>query len=213
MKKQITFLFLILFPSLAFSQETQKRILFTGDSIWYAGENQMLFSTTDKGKSWDTIFAKNSLDTVFIIGILDTATNVFISDQRTLFVFCWDGTMHRKTILFCSSDGGKSWNKTMVYAQYGVVGVKYIHKVSSTHFILDCRQGYYAFTEDAGKTWKSKCIMHGKYSCPDERLTYHPNGDITFSFSLGQQCKHKEMMLSQDYGKSWVKTSNKLYTH
>ncbi len=102
----------------------------------------------------------------------------------------------------------------MVYANYGVIGVKYIHKVSATNFILDCRRGYYSYTEDAGKTWRSKCIMAGKkFSYTDERLTYHSNDDITYSYCRGQNCKYKVMMLSTDYGKTWKKTDSRLYTH
>ncbi len=101
----------------------------------------------------------------------------------------------------------------MVYAYRGVIGVKYMHKVSATIFILDRRSGFYSYTEDAGKTWKSKSIMSDKFSCPDERLTFHPNGDITFSYSRGQKCKCKKMMLSTDYGKTWKQTDGRLYDH
>lgn len=206
---------LFLFISLnSFSQETQKRILFRGDSIWYAGENQLLFSSTNKGVSWDTAFAKtNPLDTFFINGVLDTATNVFISDQRTLFVFGWDGTMHYKTILYSSFDHGKTWNKLSVYANQGLVGVKYLHKVSQSYFILDRRKGLYSVTEDSGKTWKSQLIWNDKYSCADEGLTFLDNGHITYSFSRGQKCKHKVIMVSVDNGKTWIKTRTSLYVH
>jgi hypothetical protein len=192
------------------SQETQKRILFHSDSIWYAGENQLLFSSTDKGVSWDTIFAKrNPQDTVFFMGVLDTATNVFISDQRTLFVFGWDGTMHRKTILYSSSDGGKMWSKTEVYNNFGVLGVKNLHMISPTQFFLERRRGHYATTLNAGKTWKMEYIIQdtyspGKYSCADELFTFHTNGNITYSYSPGTKCKSTVKYISHDGGLTWV---------
>jgi hypothetical protein len=212
MKIQALLLFLIISLS-SFSQETQKRILFRGDSTWYAAENQILFSSENKGISWDTILAKRSSDTVFFSGILDTATNVFISDQRTLFVFAWDGTMHYGTFLFCSSDRGKSWNKSTMLAFNGIIGVKYLHKVSSTYFILDRRSGYYSITEDAGHSWKNKCAVTDKFSCADEKLTFLENGHITFRYSRGQKCKDKFLVISTDNGKTWIQSHSRLYAH
>lgn len=168
-----------------------------------------MFSSMDKGASWDTIFEKrNQIDNVFFYGNFDTATNVFISDQRTLFVFGWDGTMHYKTILYSSSDGGNTWNNLSVYANQGLIGVKYLHKVSETYFILDLRRGLYSISEDAGKTWKTELIWNDKYSCADERLTFLENGDITYTFSSGQECKHKVTMVSKDNGKTWIKNQH-----
>lgn len=198
----IVFLFI---SSVGFSQNSGgRRILFKGDSLWYAAENQMLFSSTMKGINWDTIFAnRNQTDTVFFNGALDTATNVFISDQKTLFVFAWDGTRHYKTILYSSSDYGKTWVKISIQALHGVVGVNYFHKISPDKFFLDCRSGHYAMSDDAGKTWKTKCVMDGKYRCADERFIFHENGDITFVYSKGQKCKFRRMALSRDNGVTW----------
>lgn len=205
MKKQLVFLFMILFPLCAFAQETQKRILYRGDSLWYAGENQLLLSSTDKGISWDTIFAKNSLDTIFFNGELDTATNVFISDQRTLFVFGWDGTMHYKTVLYSSTDCGKSWSKTAMHFMYGVIGVKYLHKISSTHFFLEGRNAHYLISEDAGKTWTSKSVAIEKFGCPDERFKFHPNGIISYGYHKGSCVQRRIVRTSNDGGKTWSK--------
>jgi photosystem II stability/assembly factor-like uncharacterized protein len=204
--RNLIVLFILL--SVTCSSQTEKRILFQSDSTWYAAFDQLLFSSTNKGISWDTIFAKrNPTDTVFFNGPLDTATNVFIPDAKTLFVFGWDGTMHYKTILYSSTDGGKTWNKSWFYTNAGNVGVKYMHKVSASYFIMDRRQGQYSVTEDAGKTWKNKCVMTDKFSCADERLTFHQNGDITYQYSRGQECRFKRVMVSRDNGKTWVNDS------
>jgi photosystem II stability/assembly factor-like uncharacterized protein len=189
-----------------FSQETQKRILFRGDSIWYAGENQALFSSTNKGASWDTVFAKrNPQDTVFFQGVLDTATNVFIADQRTLFVFGWDGTMLRKTILFSSADGGKTWNKNAFYSSTGILGVKYLHKNAAGDYFLYKRRGYYVYSTDSGKTWEERSIVTSKFGCFDERVIIKPGGEMIIGFSRDKECKTRTMMHSLDGGKTWQK--------
>src|ERR1041385_874215 len=121
------FLFLLLLTTPVFSQ-AEKKILFHGDSLWYAGEGNLLFASHDKGISWDTIFSKPKTgQPVFFYGAFDTATNVFISGQRIIFIFGWDGTMHNRTILFCTSDYGKTWNKSELYSFNGAVGVKYLY--------------------------------------------------------------------------------------
>lgn len=202
MKVAALLLFLVISLS-SFSQEIYKRILYLGDSVWYAGENQILFSSIDKGISWDTIFAnKSQTDTTFFYGVLDTATNVFISDQQTLFVFGWDGTSHHKTILYSSSDSGKTWNKSSIYAHQGIVGVKYFHKISPTKFFLDCRSGSYALTTNSGKTWKTNGLING-YSCADERFKFLPNGNITYSYGHGTRCAIKATFISKDGGLTW----------
>ncbi|CAN5757084.1 hypothetical protein BH11BAC7_BH11BAC7_30050 [soil metagenome] len=195
------FLFLFIpFPSP--SQETQKRILFRSDSTWYAADDQLLFSSNDKGVSWDTIFAKKSpADTVFFYGALDTATNVFISDAKTLFVFGWDGTMHYKTILFCSSDYGKTWNKHIFPGNSGSLGTKYLHKINADQFFLDCRKGDYYLTSDTGKTWIRHTMIKQKNTSADEHFTFHKNGDITFEYLEGKK-------RSRDGGNTWETISN-----
>ncbi|MDQ3109769.1 MAG: hypothetical protein M3R17_07720 [Bacteroidota bacterium] len=207
-KSIFIFLFLAI-PFLFQSQETQKRILFRSDSTWYAAADQILFSSTNKGANWDTIFAKKSpADTVFFNGALDTATNVFISDAKTIFIFGWDGTMHFKTILFCSSDYGKTWTKTIFYATAGVVGVKYLHKISDTQFFLERRGENYSVTTDSGKTWKNNVIFNSKHGGKDERFTFLENGEIRYSYYRSRERKHKTVLSSKDGGLTWATLKN-----
>jgi photosystem II stability/assembly factor-like uncharacterized protein len=188
------------------SQEPTKRILFRSDSTWYAAADQLLFSSSDKGASWDTIFAKRTpTDTVFFNGSLDTATNVFISDAKTLFVFGWDGTIHNKTVLYSSADGGKTWNKAVFYIKGGFVGVKYLHKTVGSRFFLEGREGYYFVTDDYGKTWVKKHVMNYSYffTCTDDRFIFRGNGDITYGYSIEIDCEGRVATISKDGGKTW----------
>jgi photosystem II stability/assembly factor-like uncharacterized protein len=199
-------LFFFLLSFSGFSQSVEKKILFKGDSIWYASENQSLYSSTTKGQTWDTIFAKRNLtDTVFFNGALDTATNVFISGQKTLFVFGWDGTMHYKTILYSSSDCGKSWSKIKTVAANGTVDVHYFHKISESNFLLDCRNGYYLYSEDRGKTWIPHNLMTDAIICRDEKIFFAPDGIITYGYFRDKKCKHKIRLYTFDGGKTWVR--------
>lgn len=206
MTKFVALFFFLLISIPSFSQETQKRILFRGDSIWYAGENQILFSSTNKGVSWDTIFAKrNPPDTVFFMSVFDTATNVFIGDQRTLFVFGWDGSMHRQTILFSSSDCGKTWSKATFYTFASVVGVKYLHKSSPGNYFIYLHRNTYVFSADSGKTWKKSVMHQDKFGCFDERVVIKADGEMTIGFSADKECKTRTMLHSLDGGKTWTR--------
>jgi photosystem II stability/assembly factor-like uncharacterized protein len=202
-------LFFLLISISGFSQSVERKILFKGDSIWYAAENQSLYSSTTKGQTWDTIFAKrNQTDTVFFNGALDTATNVFIADQKTLFVFGWDGTMHYKTILYCSSDCGKTWNRSTVYAENGIIGVHYLHKISGNHFFLDCRHGNYMLTFDNGKTWVKKRVTEEKHTCNEGEFIFGDFGYIYYSYITGKNCRVSVNLISKDGGIIWQNPGN-----
>lgn len=205
----ILFLFISIF---GFSQNSEKKILFKGTSLWYAAENQLLFSTNDEGKNWDTIFEKRNFKSiVFFNGEFDTATNVFISDQRTLFVFGWDGTMHYQTKLYSSLDCGKTWNETQFQGIDGVVGVKYFHKIASEKFFLYLRDGRYAISNDSGKSWTYKIIhpmnfLHHfgkKYYCFDDFVQFNPNGEMRISCARDKKCMKRKNMRSTDGGITW----------
>lgn len=163
----------------------------------------MLLSSVDKGQHWDTIFGKrDSNEVVFFEGDLDTARNVFISDQHTLFVFGWDGTMLYQTFLYCSSDGGKTWNKTILRGYNGTVGVKYLHKISPTSFFIYLRNGFYAYSQDAGKTWTRKCMtIREKFVNFDSQVSYDANGMMFVHF----EGNHPRYLIaySTDGGITW----------
>jgi hypothetical protein len=252
------FIFILSISTFGFSQTTGNKILFQGDSIWYAAQNNFLFSSIDKGKKWDTIFAKNklfgnisstldldstkkvfnpfnrplfivdttfsvenfdtlpnvfnsidrvipALDTVFFSGAFDTATNIFIPDQRTIFIFGWDGTMLYKTILYCSSDCGKTWSKFSVRAESGLVGVKYLHKISLSQFFLDCRNGSFAVTVNSGKKWNYDDLVQDNHGCiKDENFLFDTNGEIRYGYILKlPENTERVDLLSKDGGLTW----------
>jgi photosystem II stability/assembly factor-like uncharacterized protein len=195
------FLFLLLLTTPAFSQG-EKKILFRGDSVWYSGEGNLFFISRDKGIKWDTIFSKPQSDQpVFFYGAFDTATNVFISDQRTVFLFGWDGTMHNKTILFCSSDYGKTWSKSVHNSRDGVVGVKYLHPSLPGIFFLDLRDGYIGVSNDYGKTWKEKNISK-KYHCYS-MLEVYEDGTLGITAFRDKKCTQVVMLESKNNGATW----------
>jgi hypothetical protein len=207
--KYFFYFFLFLIPTISFSQEAEKKILFHSDSIWYASQNHVLFSSINKGEKWDTIFGKrDSTEIVFFEGDLDTARNVFISDQHTIFVFGWDGTMLYKTILYCSSDGGKTWNKSIVLGYHGTIGVKYLHKISSGSFFLYLRNGFYVFSQDAGKTWTRKCMtIRQKFKDFDPQVSYKANGDMYLHFTANHELHL--LVYSTDGGITWFEREDK----
>ena len=201
---------IIFFSSILFSvflpaQETGKRIFFRNDSLWYAGQNHTLLSSVDKGLSWDTVFGKeNFAGPVFFNGGFDTSSNVFVFDAKTIFIFGWDGTMHNKTILFCSSDYGKTWRKSVHSSMNGVVGVKYLHVNSPTEYFLYLRNGYYVYSEDAGNTWQNKSIVATGSGCFDDRFEI-AGGVLQIGYSRDKDCKSRTIMFSADGGKTWNK--------
>ncbi len=198
------FLFFIFISTVGFAQTAEKKILFRGDSIWYASQKQFLFSSTDKGEKWDTVFGKrDSVEIVFFDGELDTASNVFISDQHTVFVFGWDGTMLYQTILYCSSDCGKTWRKSKLNSRNGQVGVRYLHRISSQQFFIYLRNGYYAISQDAGKTWEQKCMVTDKYGCFDNQVSYGTKGKMYIRYSRSRNCSKWEKLYSTDGGITW----------
>jgi photosystem II stability/assembly factor-like uncharacterized protein len=204
--KIYTIIFALFISLSGFSQLSEKKILFKGDSLWYASTGNILFSSVNKGKNWDTAFAKtNRADTIFFYSDFDTTKNIFIADQKTIFIFGWDGTMHFKTILYSSSDCGKSWSKNKFVAENGVVGVSYFHKISPNRFFLDCRYGAYLISDDCGKTWYQNRLTNEKSGCRDERFIFNSNGYISLGFYTDKKCLEKVIVTSPDGGLTWIK--------
>ena len=206
--KSAVLLFSLLFSAFLPAQETGRRIFFRSDSLWYAGQNHVLLSSVNKGLSWDTVFGKEIFtEPVFFNGGFDTSSNVYVFDAKTIFIFGWDGTMHNKTILFSTSDYGKTWNRSVHNSINGVVGVKYL-QVSSTGYFLYLRNGYYDFSEDGGKTWQQKCMVDHKFGCFDDRFKL-VNGTMTIGYSRDKACKTRTILYSHDGGKTWRRDSQR----
>jgi hypothetical protein len=203
MKIQALLLFLVISLS-SFSQETQKRILFRGDSLWYAAQEQVLFSSADQGVNWDTIFyKKNQVGFLFFNGVFDTATNIYIADQLTIFVFGWDGTMLYTTVISSSFDGGKTWKRDPLVANNGLVGIKYMYQASPGNYFIYLREGDYAVINNSEKRWQLK-KMPKQFHCYQETVSVNKAGEIRVKCFADKKCTQPVLLISKDGGATWI---------
>lgn len=117
------------------------------DDIIFMAAGSSLFKTLDGGASW------TSQEFPFYIESLD------FTDEQNGVIGLFDGTFAYMGGMYCTSDGGESWQGTLLERQYSVVSdVQMINEdfVIATPFapiIIDGVYNHFFVSKDKGLTW------------------------------------------------------------
>jgi photosystem II stability/assembly factor-like uncharacterized protein len=162
-----------------------------GDSAWYAGTEEGLFVSRDRGLNWSAVSLKPAKLVADVSGMRSTTTGLTMASIRAVRTgnnnsYVWALTSRQLEV---SGDGGMTWvARSLPFEPRGSL---HLHPTDENTVVLASDHGVFV-SHDAGESWKQASLSELSF---DDMTPVRNN--VVVSTIAGN------LFLSRDGGKTW----------